>query len=172
MSKYRIEIKWAVIFSIAMVLWMLGEKLFGLHDQYIAEHSFYTSFFAIVAIGIYLLALYDKRKNYYRGFMNWQEGFKSGAILTLGIVILSPFVQLLISGLITPDYFSNITEYSVETGEMTRKEAEAYFNPRNYIIQSMVWAAITGLITAAIAALILRRKVPNPHQVKGTTPYR
>ncbi|MHA6279821.1 DUF4199 domain-containing protein [Salinimicrobium sp. CAU 1759] len=172
MSKYRIEIKWAIIFSVAMILWMVGEKFFGLHDEYIADHAFYTSFFAIVAIGIYLLALYDKRKNFHNGFMSWQEGFKSGAILTLGIVILSPFVQLLISEIITPDYFRNITDYSVEAGEMSREEAETYFSTKNYIMQSMVWAAITGLITAAIAALILRRKVPNPHQVKGTTPYR
>ena len=172
MSKYRIEIKWAIIFSVVMILWMVGEKLFGLHDEYISEHAFYTSFFAIVAIGIYLLALYDKRKNFHNGFMSWKEGFKAGAILTLGIVILSPFVQLLISQVITPEYFRNIATYSVEAGEMTREEADAYFNLKSYIIQSMVWAAITGLITAAIAALILRRKVPNPHQVKGTTPYR
>ena len=172
MSKYRIEIKWAIIFSVTMILWMLGEKFLGLHDERIAEHAFYTSFFAIVAIGIYLLALHDKRKNFHNGFMSWQDGFKSGAILTFGIVILSPLVQLLISELITPDYFTNITEYSIETGEMSREEAEAYFSTKNYIIQSMVWAMITGLITAAITALILRRKVPNPHQVKGTTPYR
>ena len=172
MSKYRIEIKLAIIFSVVMILWMMGEKMFGLHDEFIAEHAFYSSFFAIVAIGIYLLALYDKRKNYHNGIMSWQEGFKSGAILTAGIVILSPFVQLLISQIITPDYFQNITDYSITTGEMTREEAEAYFSLKSYIIQSMVWAAITGLITAAIAALILRRKVPNPNQVKGTTPYR
>jgi len=172
MSKYRYEIKWAVIFSVIMILWMLGEKIFGLHDEYIANHSFYTSFFAIVAIGIYLLALYDKRKNFHNGYMSWQEGFKSGAIITLGIVILSPLVQLLISQVISPDYFRNIIEYSVDAGEMKPEEAETYFSIKNYIIQSMVWAAITGLITAAIAALILRRKVPNPNQVKGTTPYR
>ncbi len=172
MNKYRIEIKWAVIFSIVMIVWMLGEKYFGLHDKYIAEHSFYTSFFGIVAIGIYLLALYDKRKNYYNGVMNWQKGFKSGAILTLGVVILSPFVQLLISQVISPDYFRNITEYSIEAGEMNREEAEIYFSLQNYILQSIVWAAVTGIITAAIAALILRRKTPNPNQVKGTAPYR
>lgn len=172
MGKYSIEIKWAIIFSAAMVLWMLGEKYFGLHDQYIAEHSFYTSFFAIVAIGIYLLALYDKRKNYYKGVMRWRQGFKSGALLTLGIVILSPFVQLLISEVISPEYFSNVSAYAVEAGEMSREEADEYFNIQNYILQSMVWAAVSGLITAAIVALLLRRKKPNPHQVKGTTPYR
>ncbi|NJY64185.1 DUF4199 domain-containing protein [Salinimicrobium sp. CDJ15-81-2] len=172
MGKYRIEIKWAIIFSVVMILWMLGERLMGLHDEYIADHAFYSGFFGIVAIGIYLLALFDKRKNYHNGYMSWQEGFKSGSILTLVIVILSPLVQIIISQFIAPDYFSNITEYSVTSGEMSREEARSYFGLRNYLIQSMVWTAISGIITAAIVALILRRKVPNPHQVKGTTPYR
>ena len=172
MKKYRIEIKWAFIFSGIMILWMLGEKYFGLHDEKIAEHSFYTNFFGVIAIGIYLLALYDKRKNYYDGIMSWKDGFMSGAILTLGVVILSPLVQFLIIEYIAPDYFRNIKTYSVEAGEMTLKEADAYFSTGNYIIQSTVWAAISGLITAVIAALILRRKASNPHQVKGTTPYR
>ena len=172
MSRYRIEIKWALIFSVAMILWMLAERFLGLHDEHIAKHAFYTNFFAIVAIGIYLLALYDKRKNYHNGYMNWKEGFISGVILTLGIVIVSPLVQFVINEVIAPDYFSNISRYSVETGEMTREEAEAFFNPKNYVIQSMVWAGITGIITAAITALLLRRKKPNPQQVKGTTPYR
>lgn len=172
MSRFRIEIKWAVIFSLAMILWMLGEKYFGLHDERIAEHSFYTSFFGIIAIGIYLLALYDKRKNYYNGFMSWKEGFRTGAILTFGIVILSPFVQLIILEYVTPEYFRNITRYSVEAGEMKAEEADEYFNTTNYILQSLTWAAVSGLITAAITAWILRRKTPNPHQVKGTTPYR
>lgn len=172
MSKYRIEIKWAIIFSVAMLLWMLGEKVMGLHDERIAEHAFYTGFFSIVAIGIYLLALYDKRKNFNNDYMTWQEGFKAGTILTLGIVILSPFVQLIVSQLISPDYFSNISEYAIATGEMSREEADAYFNLTSYLIQSMVWAGIMGIITSAITALILRRRVPDPHQVKGTAPYR
>ena len=172
MKKYRIEIKWAIIFSVVMILWMLGEKLLGLHDRQIAHHAFYTSFFGIVAIGIYLFALYDKRKHSYHGVMSWKSGFFSGLVLTCGIVILSPFVQLLIFKVVTPEYFTNIVDYSVKSGEMTREEAEAYFGLKNYIFQSMVWAAVTGVITSAIAALMMRRKIPNPHQVKGTTPYR
>ncbi len=172
MRIYRIEIKWGIIFSIVMLLWMIGEKLSGLHDEHISEHAFYSSFFAIVAIGIYLLALYDKRKNYHNGYMSWQEGFKAGAVITAVVVILTPIVQLIISQLITPEFFNNIKEFSVSTGEMTSEEAESYFSLKNYIIQSMVWAGIFGIITAAIVALILRRKVPNPNQVKGTTPYR
>ena len=158
MKKFRIEIKWALIFTAAIMIWMLGERLFGLHDDYIAKHAFYTNFFAIVAIGIYLLAMYDKREHYYDGIMSWKKGFISGLFLTLFIAALTPLAQLISSLLITPDYFPNIIDYTVEAGEKTREEAEAYFNLGNYILQSTLFALLSGIVTAAIAALILRRK--------------
>ncbi|MGB7786611.1 MAG: DUF4199 domain-containing protein [Salinimicrobium sp.] len=158
MKKFRIEIKWALIFTAAILIWMVAERLLGLHDEHIAEHAFYTNFFAIVAISIYLLALYDKRKSYYHGFMSWKQGFISGLILTLIIAILTPLTQLVISLWIAPDYFGNMIEYAVRTGESSRQEAEAYFSLGNYIVQSTVFAAISGIVTAAIAALIMKRR--------------
>lgn len=158
MEKRSIEIKWSIIFTLAMLLWMYGEKLTGLHDEWIENHAFYSGFFSLVAIGVYLLALYDKRKNYYNGIMNWKEGFISGLFLTLFIVILSPLTQYVISKFISPEYFPNIIRYSVETGEMTRDQAENYFSLKNYIITSAVFAVISGVLTSAIAALLMRKK--------------
>lgn len=158
MEKRSIEIKWSIVFTLAMLLWMYGEKLAGLHDEWIENHAFYSGFFSLVAIGVYLLALYDKRKNYYNGIMNWKEGFISGLFLTLFIVILSPLTQYVISKFISPEYFPNIIRYSVETGEMTRDQAEDYFSLKNYIITSAVFAVISGVFTSAIAALLMRKK--------------
>jgi ABC-type Fe3+ transport system permease subunit len=158
MEKRSIEIKWSILFTLAMLLWMYGEKLFGLHDDWIEKHAFYSGFFAIVAIAIYLFALYDKRKNYYNGFMDWREGFISGLYLTLFIVILSPLTQYVISRFISPEFFPNIIRYSVETGEMTRDQAQDHFSLKNYIITSAVFAVISGVITSAIAALLMRKR--------------
>lgn len=158
MEKHSIEIKWSIVFTLAMLLWMYGEKLAGLHDEWIENHAFYSGFFSLVAIGVYLLALYDKRKQYYNGIMNWKEGFISGLFLTLFIVILSPLTQYVISKFISPEYFPNIIRYSVETGEMTRDQAEDYFSLKNYIITSAVFAVISGVLTSAIAALLMRKK--------------
>lgn len=158
MEKRSIEIKWSIIFTLAMLLWMYAERLFGLHDENIGKHAFYSGFFAIVAVAIYLLALYDKRKNYYHGVMNWKEGFIAGLFITLFVVILSPFAQYLISRYISPEYFPNIIRYSVETGEMTRDQAEEHFSLRNYILISAVFAVISGVITSAIAAILMRKR--------------
>lgn len=158
MKKFRIEIKWALIFTAAILVWMLGERLAGLHDRYIEKHAFYTNFFALVAIGIYLLALYDKRKNYFHGFMSWKQGFVSGVILTMIIAVLTPLVQVISSLWISPDYFTNMIDYSVTTGEYSQEEAIAYFSLTNYIIQSTLFALVSGMITSAIAALIIRKR--------------
>jgi len=61
----KIEIKWAIVFFVATLLWMLLERLVGLHDQYIDQHALYTNFFAVIAIGVYVLALLNKRKQFY-----------------------------------------------------------------------------------------------------------
>lgn len=158
MNKYSIEIKWGFLFVIALILWMVGEKNFGLHDELIEEHAFYTSFFAIVAIGIYLLALYDKRRNYYAGKMDWKRGFFTGLKMTAVIVLLSPLAQYIISIYITPEYFENVINYTVEKGDMTTPEAEEYFSLENYIFQSTVWALMSGVLTSAFAALLMRKR--------------
>ena len=46
----KIEIKWALIFSVMGLLWMLLEKLSGLHGKYIDYHQYLTNLFAIPAI--------------------------------------------------------------------------------------------------------------------------
>ncbi len=62
MKNIKIEIKWAIIFSLVGLLWMVLEKLSGLHGTYIDYHLYLTNLFAIPAIIIMVMALKDKRK--------------------------------------------------------------------------------------------------------------
>ena len=39
------ELKWGIIFSIAMLLWLTVERLAGLHHQNIEYHFFLTNIF-------------------------------------------------------------------------------------------------------------------------------
>ncbi|MDX1592394.1 MAG: DUF4199 domain-containing protein [Balneolaceae bacterium] len=160
MNKYKTEIKWAFIFAGAILVWMFLERLAGLHSTHIDKHMIYTNFFAVVAIAIYVLALLDKRKNDYNGVMTYKEGFVSGLIITLIVTLLSPVTQYLISTFITPDYFTNIIDYSVNEGMMTREDAEEHFNLRSYIHQSMIGALVMGIITSAIVAFFTKGGTP------------
>jgi hypothetical protein len=131
MSRYKIELKWAIIFTLMMLLWMVMEKLAGLHDKHIDQHAIYTNFIAIPAIIVYVLTLLDKRKKFYGGFMTYGQGFISGLTITLIVTLFSPLTQYITSTIITPDYFTNTIEYVVHEGIMitaivatfTRKES-------------------------------------------------
>jgi len=158
MKKIAVEIKWAILFFIVQLLWMLLERLAGLHNQNIELHAIVTNFFALVAIAVYVFALLDKRKRDYDGKMNWIQGFISGLILTLGITILTPLSQYITLALISPHYFENMIEYTVSNGIMSQEAAEAEFNMRSYIIQSTIFAPAVGLVTSAVVAIFTRKK--------------
>jgi hypothetical protein len=158
MKKIAIEIKWAILFIVVQLVWMVGERVAGLHDENIDKHYIVTNFFAIVAIAVYVLALFDKRKNSYHGKMTWKQGFISGLIITAAVTLLTPLSQYITSEFITPNYFTNMIEYSVNEGKLTQEAAEAYFNMKSYIIQSSIFAPVVGVITSAIVALFTKKK--------------
>lgn len=158
MKKIKIEFKWAFIFVAMMLLWMVLEKLLGLHNAHIDKHYIFTNFVAVPAITIYVFALLDKRKNFYNGVMSYKQGFVSGLIITLFVTVLSPLTQYITSAVIAPDYFENIIEYSVKENKMSREEAESYFNLSSYIVQTIIFAAVMGVITTAIVAIFTRSK--------------
>ncbi len=159
MKNRKIEIKWALMFVVMSLLWMLLEKLFGLHSTHIDKHMYLTNLFAIPAILVYVLALKEKKKSYFNDKMTYLQGFVSGLIITLIVALLSPLTQWITSTIITPEYFPNVIAYSVETGyHSSLEEAQAYFSLENYIIQSVVGAIVMGVVTSAIVAFFVRTK--------------
>ncbi|MGB3776011.1 MAG: DUF4199 domain-containing protein [Leeuwenhoekiella sp.] len=159
MGKIKLEIKWALLFVGASLAWILLEKLAGLHSTHIDKHMYLTNLFAIPANIIYVLALKDKKKKEYHGQMTYKQGFISGLVITVIVALFSPLTQWITSTIITPEYFPNVIEYSVETGYYASlEEAEEYFNLKNYIIQSVIGALIMGVITSAIVTIFVRTK--------------
>ena len=159
MGKIKLEIKWAFIFIATMLVWMVLEKLVGLHDTHIDKHMYITNLFAIPAILIFVLALREKKKKDFNGQMSYKQGFISGLIITLIVTILSPLTQWIISTIITPEYFPNVIAHSVETGfHSSLEEAEAYFNLKNYIVQSTIGAFVMGIVTTAVVVIFVRTK--------------
>lgn len=162
MKNIKIEFKWAIIFSLAGLLWMLLEKLAGLHGKYIDYHLYLTNIFAIPAIWIMVMALKDKKKNAYNGYMTYGQGLVSGIILSVIIALISPLTQWVTSYVITPEYFPNVIKRSVELGYFkTTAEAQANFNFKNYAVQGMIGAVMMGIVTTAVTMIFIRSKKRN-----------
>ncbi len=163
MNKFKVEIKWAILFTIASILWMVLEKSMGLHDEFISKHSIYTNFFAIIAILVYVLAIREKKKFVYNGNMTWTQGFLAGLMMTIFIAILSPIAQYIVFQYVSPDFFKNIIVYAVSNKIYTQAAADTYFTMNSYILQGIVGSISMGVITSAIVALILKSKVEIPN---------
>ncbi|HOA39581.1 MAG TPA: DUF4199 domain-containing protein [Flavihumibacter sp.] len=162
MNTIKIEIKWALIFSVLVLVWMLLEKLSGLHGKYIDYHLYLTNLFAIPAIIVMVMALKDKKRRFYGGQMSYKQGLISGIVLSVIIALLSPLTQWITSYVITPEYFPNVIKRSVEIGYFkTTAEAAANFNYKNYAIQGAIGALVMGVATTAIAMIFIQTKTKN-----------
>tara|TARA_R110002012_G_scaffold322108_1_gene555917 strand:+ start:30839 stop:31327 length:489 start_codon:yes stop_codon:yes gene_type:complete len=160
MEKIKIEMKWAALFIVMTLLWMVLEKLVGLHSTHIDLHMYLTNLFAIPAILVYVFALREKKKKDFKGQMTFKQGMFSGLIMTFVITLFAPLTQWIISTIITPEYFPNVIAHSVATGYHTSlEEAEAYFNLKNYIVQSTMGTLIMGVVTTLLVAFFLKTKV-------------
>ncbi|WP_228850481.1 DUF4199 domain-containing protein [Aegicerativicinus sediminis] len=159
MKNLKIELKWAIIFSIVALIWMVLENLSGLHGKYIDYHMYLTNLFAIPAIIVMVKALKDKKNNYYGGQMSYKQGLISGIIISLIIAFLSPITQWITSNVIAPEYFPNVIERSVELGYYkSTEEASEYFNFGSYVIQGAIGSLIMGILTTAIVMIFIRSK--------------
>lgn len=158
MKNFKIEFKWAIVFAVMQLVWLLLERITGLHSNHIDKHVIVTNFIAIPAIAIYVFAFLDKRKNFYQGIMTYKQGFKTGVILTLIVTVLTIGTQYIISTIITPEYFPNMIEYAVREGKLTQEAAEETFNLKSYMIQAPIGSLVMGLLTTAIVALFTRKK--------------
>lgn len=159
MNKYKIELKWAIIYCMMVLLWMLLEVILGLHSEHIDLHMVTTMFFLIPMILLYIYALLDKKRNFYSGKMSYMQGFVTGIIITVIITLLSPFTQYITSEFITPDFFTNAIEYATSTAQMTPEKAQKHFNLTNYIIQGFFGSLVMGIVFSAIIAIFTRTKL-------------
>lgn len=148
--------RWAFVFSAALLVWMALERLAGLHDTRIHLHMYLTLLWAFPAIAIYVLAMRKRRKNHFP--FSWKDGFKSGLLLTGFVTLLSPLCQWITSSFISPDYFQNVTAFVVNQGMMSLEEAKNQFNLGSYMVQSAFGALVMGILTSAVVALFLKRK--------------
>ncbi|HRN79210.1 MAG TPA: DUF4199 domain-containing protein [Ferruginibacter sp.] len=165
MKAVQIEFKWAIYFSMMVLVWMWLEKLSGLHGRYIDYHLYLTNLFAIPAIWLMVLALKDKKQTFYGGQMTYIQGLISGIILSSFIAMLSPLTQWVTTYVITPEFFSNVIKRSVELGYFPNTEAaENNFNYNNYAVKGLFGSFVMGVITTTVAMIFIRtKKVDQKH---------
>lgn len=160
MKAFIIEFKWAIIFTITMLAWMLFEKTLGWHDEKIADHFWLTFLFLPFVILMYVLVMREKRRRHYNKTMTWAQGFTTGIKMAFFVTLLSPLAQYITHNYITPEYFETVSNYSITNDLMSIEEANEYFNIQSYMLQAAVGAFLGGVVLSAIVAIFMRRSEP------------
>lgn len=158
MKNYQTELKWAGIFFLMYLAWMFMEHLCGLHERHIQYQQLVSTFVLLPSLLIYVFALREKKLKVFQGTITFRQAFKSGMLLTLFIVLLSPVSQLISTGLISPEYFENMREFAVSSRQMSAEEAESRLNILAFIVQSVVGGLVTGAVFSALVSLLIRNR--------------
>lgn len=157
----KTEIKWGIIFSLFMLVWLWMEFILGFHTKYIAYHPYFTNLALIPSILIIRAGMKEK-KRLLGGEITYMQAMKSGLMMTLVITLLSPLSQYIFHHFINPDFFHSMIDYAVKNGKATPEQANQYFNFKNYMIESTVGSLFIGVAIVSVSALVLRTKKPSP----------
>lgn len=155
----KIEIRYAVLMSLLMLLWLSLEFMVGLQEQY---HRYVTMFALIIPIVCSRMVLRDKLEQL-NGKIDFKQGLKTGITVVIFAALLSIPVQLAFHFLINPDFFDDMRAYSIKRAMMlgldvakAKADAIAYFNLLSYLLQSFFGTLIFGSIIAAAMAWRMR----------------
>lgn len=157
MKKFAIEIKWGIRYFFAYLVWVYVEKISGYYSEKIDDYLAYSMLFYVIAIFIYVLAINDKKKNYFNNQMDWKQGAVTGVFMTIVIAILMPLCQIVMHKGMAPEFFPNMINNTILKGG-TRENAEAFFNLSSFIFQSIFSALSFGVVISAIVAYFLQTK--------------
>jgi hypothetical protein len=157
MKKIKIEIKWAIIYTLMTLLWALIGKLLGFHNAGIVNNLLFNILIIIPSVIIYIFALKEKKNTFYARDISYRECFISGLFLTLFITLLGPLYPVF-ANIISPDLYSNSIQFFTANKTMTEAEAIKQFNLGNFIFQGLWAALLFGLVYTAIISLFLKSK--------------
>lgn len=153
---FKIEFKYAALIGVAMLLWLIGEKLVGLHKEHIQYHPYVTMFALLFPIIGTMMALKEKRTEN-GGYLTFIQGFLTGFAVALIGTPMAVFIQYIFITFINPDFFTEMIAYAEAHGE---PNSESYFNLNSYLLQSALGPLLGGTAISAILAWVNKRNPP------------
>lgn len=157
MEKFKIEFKWASIFTAINLVWIYIEKYLGLHDEHIDYHSI-VGLVMLFPLGFVIyMSLKQKKRDYYKGEMTWQKAFVSGALLSLLIAGLSPGPIYVMSEFVSPDFFEIALSKGIAKG-IPEEFANQLYNLDAYIKSAIFFYLAFSIMISAVVGLVIKNR--------------
>ncbi len=156
------SVKWALIGSMASLLWLALEYVVGLHDRYIEYHPMVTNFALLIPILTLRQTVEDNKALY--PDLTFKKAFSECAIGVLLSTFLAPISVYVFFKYVNPDFFNSFIQYTVAhadqmhvTKEKALQRASSYFNFQMYMIQIVLSTLFGGLLISVIVAYLQTR---------------
>lgn len=160
MDKYKIEFKWASVFTGINLVWIYIEKYLGLHDKYIDYHSIVGLVMVLPLVAVIYVSLKQKKQDYYKGEITWQKAFFSGALLSLLIAGLSPGPVYVMSELVSTNFFELLKSRAINKG-LAENFATQLYSLDAYIKNAIMFYLAFGIMISAVVGLLVKKRNKN-----------
>lgn len=167
MKSFKIELRWAILYSLAIMVWGIIEQKLGWHDAHINYQLPLHLLATIIIMTVVLIVMIkQKRNNYYKGKMEWKQGIVTGGKFAVIAAALSVLTQYFIYHYISPDFFSHAIDYVTNKDQypMSLKDAKEIFSMKSYIVQGIQDCFSFGLVIAAIVSFALKKPATSQEQ--------
>jgi hypothetical protein len=155
----KTEIKFAILYVVASFLWSCIEYFTGLESTHINLHPYFvTPFYVLLTAVIYILALREKRA-ILGGKVTFGKAFATGIILSVFILVLNPVSFYLFNTFINPGFFKDFALYKIQTENMTRAAADAYYNFNNLLIRGSLYRLVMGIVATILISSFIKKNV-------------
>lgn len=153
MEKYRIEIKWALIFGAIYLIWMIIEKQLGFHSEKALQEPLFNLIFIPISFILFFLALREKKKVVFNNEIEWKQGFASGIVLSFLITIISTTVVYITFSLISPNFFETAINMS-----KNKEVAQFNFNLPVFVKNNIFDKLSFSVVFAATISYMIKTK--------------
>jgi hypothetical protein len=154
--KIKIELRYSVLTSLLVLLWLILEYMTGLQDTYIAWHAIISLLLSIIIPAVtYRLALKEKIEEKYNK-LSFRQALLSGFLMTIFTSIFTIPVQWVFLKYVNPDFLESMIAYTVSSRGARAEQAAMYLNHTSYIIESAIITLVIGLVLSVILAFRMR----------------
>lgn len=156
-TNLRIAIRYSVLCSLLVLLWLSLEFMVGLQDKYARFHPYIS----LLSFCIPLFCIYRavRERAIEKSQLNFLQAFGTGLLVTVFAAILAIPVQLIFQNFVNPDFFQNMVDYAARRAlylgldvSQARQQAQHFFNIGNYLLLSFVGTGFIGIICSLICA--------------------
>ncbi|HWB63746.1 MAG TPA: DUF4199 domain-containing protein [Chitinophagales bacterium] len=149
-------IKFAVLNSLLLLIWLSGEYMLGFQDKFITAFPVLNMASLIIpVVCVWLLLRQIKSEN--DGMLTYQRAFLSGLLFTIMSAVLVIPVRYIFSHYINPEYADNLLKSIIAvTGQQTGGKLQFSFSEGPFLLMEAIYTFSAGTFATLVFSFTMK----------------